>query len=244
MKIKILFIALVLCASGNLLAENFLLNPGFEAGNTGWFGNGIPPDTNPPLVIPGWTFWGTDGWCHNNAGAYIGTRAILIWSDAPGVIQDIAVTQGTEYNVSVAALSPSNDNNGLHGWDGVFQVEWYDVDNYLIYAEEVGRFYGALNVNSPIDPYDTWKVISAKLVAPIPAVRCRVFLHLVSNEGSSNGTGGVVSWDNVFAGTGSSCGIAYLPGDVNKDCYVNFTDFALMAENWLQCNDVFNSSCQ
>jgi hypothetical protein len=235
--------ALVICliAGGNLLAGNLLQNPGFEAGNTGWFGNGVAPDTNPPLVIPGWTFWGTDGWCHSNAGAFIDTRAILIWSDGPGIFQDIAVTQETEYSFSAALFSPVSDNHGLHGYDAVVQVEWNDVDGYLIESQEIGRFYGALNIDVPIDPYNTWKIISAKITAPIPAVRGRVFMHLVANGGPA--TGGVISFDNIFAGTGASCGISYLLGDLNKDCYVNFADFAQLAESWLKCNDVFNSSC-
>jgi hypothetical protein len=29
----------------------------------------------------------------------------------------------------------------------------------------------------------------------------------------------------------------YPPGDANKDCYVNLLDVAMMAENWLTCND-------
>jgi hypothetical protein len=30
----------------------------------------------------------------------------------------------------------------------------------------------------------------------------------------------------------------YLVGDINNDCYVNFEDFALIADNWLKCNDI------
>ncbi|MFH1372074.1 MAG: hypothetical protein ABII09_12430 [Planctomycetota bacterium] len=36
---------------------------------------------------------------------------------------------------------------------------------------------------------------------------------------------------------------SYMPGDVNEDCYVNFADFAEMAANWLECNDVSNPNC-
>ncbi|MCE5340569.1 MAG: hypothetical protein LLF92_05510 [Planctomycetaceae bacterium] len=43
--------------------------------------------------------------------------------------------------------------------------------------------------------------------------------------------------------TADNCGLSYLPGDINKDCYVNFVDFAEMAENWLKCNDMSNSNC-
>jgi hypothetical protein len=44
--------------------------------------------------------------------------------------------------------------------------------------------------------------------------------------------------------TGDNCGLSYLPSDINKDCFVNLADFALMVENWLKCNDLSNSNCQ
>lgn len=34
-----------------------------------------------------------------------------------------------------------------------------------------------------------------------------------------------------------------LDGDVNKDCYVNFTDLALMANKWLECNNAMDPAC-
>jgi hypothetical protein len=246
MKIRALIITLVLCTAVSVQAENLLLNPDFEQGNTGWFGDGVGGDPNPTLNIPGWHFWGTDGWCHNNAGMTIGNRAILIWTDAPGVYQDIAVNEGTEYSFSVAAISSSNDANGIHGRDGVFTVEWFDVDGYKIIepSQEIGRFYGGLRDKEPIDAYNTWKVISGKLTAPSPAVLCRIFLHLAYNAGADNGCGGSLNFDSVFAGTGPVCGITNLKGDLNNDCYINFSDFALMAENWLKCSDVFNTNCQ
>jgi len=43
--------------------------------------------------------------------------------------------------------------------------------------------------------------------------------------------------------TADNC-LSYMPGDVNKDCYVNFADFAEMAANWRKCNDVSNPNCQ
>ncbi|MGA2324627.1 MAG: hypothetical protein ABSG22_12365 [Sedimentisphaerales bacterium] len=41
-----------------------------------------------------------------------------------------------------------------------------------------------------------------------------------------------------------NCGLSYMPGDINKDCYVDFADFAEMAANWRKCNDVSNPQCQ
>lgn len=34
-----------------------------------------------------------------------------------------------------------------------------------------------------------------------------------------------------------------LVGDLNGDCYVNFLDFAILAENWLTCGNPFDPSC-
>jgi hypothetical protein len=34
-----------------------------------------------------------------------------------------------------------------------------------------------------------------------------------------------------------------LPGDINKDCYVDFYDFAKIAGNWLQCGNPFDPDC-
>ncbi len=50
-------------------------------------------------------------------------------------------------------------------------------------------------------------------------------------------------WTWKFS-TADNCGLSYMTGDVNEDCYVNFADFAEMAANWLKCNDVSNSNCQ
>ena len=34
-----------------------------------------------------------------------------------------------------------------------------------------------------------------------------------------------------------------LAGDINGDCYVNFTDMALLANNWLKCNNAMDAGC-
>jgi len=44
--------------------------------------------------------------------------------------------------------------------------------------------------------------------------------------------------------TGDNCGLSYMLGDINEDCYVNFADVEEMAANWLECNDVSNPQCQ
>ena len=34
-----------------------------------------------------------------------------------------------------------------------------------------------------------------------------------------------------------------LPGDINGDCHVNLFDFILMANDWIECNDVMDLDC-
>jgi hypothetical protein len=36
----------------------------------------------------------------------------------------------------------------------------------------------------------------------------------------------------------------YLTGDLNSDCYIDFKDFAMVAENWLKCTDITNGRCE
>jgi hypothetical protein len=42
--------------------------------------------------------------------------------------------------------------------------------------------------------------------------------------------------------SGGMCEVK-LAGDVNGDCYVNFTDLAIMANNWLKCNNTMDPEC-
>jgi hypothetical protein len=48
----------------------------------------------------------------------------------------------------------------------------------------------------------------------------------------------------VGADAGSNCGTAgYLTADLNRDCYVNFQDFAIFAGQWLQCTNPVDTGC-
>ncbi|MEN6386251.1 MAG: hypothetical protein ABFD79_13785 [Phycisphaerales bacterium] len=42
--------------------------------------------------------------------------------------------------------------------------------------------------------------------------------------------------------SGCSC-TNFLPGDVNRDCYVDMFDLAFLAQNWLDCTDPSNTYC-
>lgn len=38
-------------------------------------------------------------------------------------------------------------------------------------------------------------------------------------------------------------GTVYMPGDLHPDCKIDFKDFAVFAQNWLDCTDPANTSC-
>ena len=42
---------------------------------------------------------------------------------------------------------------------------------------------------------------------------------------------------------GNSCGQVYRATDINEDCYTNIEDLALMAADWLMCQDVADPLC-
>jgi hypothetical protein len=43
--------------------------------------------------------------------------------------------------------------------------------------------------------------------------------------------------------SGCTC-TAYLPGDLNRDCYVDMEDLAIMAARWFDCADASNTNCR
>ena len=343
-KIVLLVILVVGFTAGNALASA-PMNTGFEQGDLGRFGE---------VWIPGWTTYGTNGEHHSDANAvHSGTKAVKEWLWDTGIFQDFNVVAGNIYDFSIWAITLSSDGGGLHGRDAFFQVEWYDVDDYLILTDVIGYFYADSNPPIPpvpsgaLDPCDIWKLISGSRTAPFPAVTGRVFMG-VTGGSSQDAYTGSINWDDVsvtyrygasnpeptngalnllpfrvtalswnrpaprhtgdtikcdvwfgtdgnMPGTNTkilnkqdansvaisslasyqnyywrvdcydpdgsgpeiksegwtwtfnmadNCGLSYLPGDINKDCYVNFADFAEMAANWRKCNDASNPQCQ
>jgi hypothetical protein len=169
------------------LPANLLVNGDFEQGDCAWLGD------NP--AIPGWTYWGTNGWHHSDAGYKFDEKGILVWWDDVGMFQDVLnVTVGREYEFSIYAITKSTDK--LRGWDFVVNAEWMSAEWAKIGEAEIGRFVGAKSESNPGDGTDTWKLISGTYTAPEGAVHGRLFLHLVQ-AGDWGYTGGSVCFDNA-----------------------------------------------
>ena len=79
--------------------------------------------------------------------------------------------------------------------------------------------------------------------------------RLIFGDGSSSIISGTVQYQYIAVdATGASepsadpyCGQAgtvYLPGDLNRDCYVNLEDLEILALEWLKCTDILLADCQ
>ncbi|MGA2915655.1 MAG: hypothetical protein ABSE89_06470 [Sedimentisphaerales bacterium] len=71
----------------------------------------------------------------------------------------------------------------------------------------------------------------------------------IFNQENSN-TAGYLLWVTNYDGNGQiltdGCDLSgvFAPGDINKDCVVNFEDFALLAADWLKCTNSLLPNCQ
>jgi len=69
-------------------------------------------------------------------------------------------------------------------------------------------------------------------------------------DGSSPNTAGYRLWVANYDGNGQvltdGCDLSgvFAAGDINKDCTVNFADFAILAADWLKCSNQLFSECQ
>jgi hypothetical protein len=69
-------------------------------------------------------------------------------------------------------------------------------------------------------------------------------------DSTSPRTAGYRLWVVNYDGNGSvladGCDLhgVFAPGDINKDCSVNFVDFAILAADWLKCSNPDLPECQ
>ncbi|HBG26784.1 MAG: hypothetical protein A2Y10_05510 [Planctomycetes bacterium GWF2_41_51] len=187
---KLMYVSLCVCLGVVLCGiaqANLLQNGDFEQGDVAWLGD------HPS--IPGWTYWGTDGWHMSDAGYVKDAKGMLVWWDSVGMYQDVFdVIVGQEYEFSVEAITKSADK--LKGWDLVMRAEWTAENWATISSTDIGRFVGAKSESDPGDGTDTWKLISGTSIAPEGAAHGKIYFQLVQ-AGDWGYTGGSVCFDNA-----------------------------------------------
>ena len=187
MKKNLVVLIMVGCLLSNVQA-NLLLNAGFEDGELGNLNS---------VTVDNWITWGDNGWHHSDAGYKYDDKGIKIWWDSTGVYQDFDVVVGTEYTVSISAITGNVEP--LQGWDGVLKLEWTNASWQSVgVSSEIGRFYGEKDDKGIAgDAIDTWKEISGSAIAPEGAAHGRLVFYLEQADSWESTTGGSLFWDNA-----------------------------------------------
>ncbi|MFH1371349.1 MAG: hypothetical protein ABII09_08715 [Planctomycetota bacterium] len=101
-----------------------------------------------------------------------------------------------------------------------------------------GHSYGFL-MDDELEPFDNW-ITYEYPVPPFPLLGTRTFMlnwtgQLPYPQGQD--------YLNPVPDECGDPGTYYYGGDINKDCYVDFEDFALFAGGWLGCTDPEDPNC-
>jgi glucosylceramidase len=187
---------------------NLLTNGDFEDGNTGQVGS---------VSIPGWHSWGSNGWHHNDAGAYLGSKGMKFWWDQVGLWQDFSASAGTSYLYRVQVMDFSGDTSA-HNWDFQIEAEFYNNSGAAIIKVVLDTF------DSTIQPNDTWVGIGGSITAPANTVYGRVVMRTVDWQ---EGIDGAIYFDNVSVTANND-------PDYNNDFHVDYMDFLSLSGFWQQ----------
>ncbi len=68
-------------------------------------------------------------------------------------------------------------------------------------------------------------------------------IGLIAEGGISASTGSLNDLSELKEIAPFQC-LRPIPGDLNGDCYVDFDDFAIFAEHWMECANPFDPNCQ
>ena len=96
------------------------------------------------------------------------------------------------------------------------------------------RIGAVSNVTADGDPQD---LAFAGLIDQV-----RIFDAAVPWWAQYSNTPGIVEMYRADGGH-DNCGGEYMPGDENQDCLITLADFALVARNWLECNNIADENC-
>ncbi len=104
---------------------NSLLNDGFEDGEIGQI---------IAVGLPGWEYWGSDSWHHDDSGRTIEEKAIALFWVLSGVGQSFDandLTEGSKYALGVEFLSSTTTDTytgkpaNMWGKDDIMSIQWY-----------------------------------------------------------------------------------------------------------------------
>jgi len=195
-----------------------------------------------------------DGWSKS-------WESIVAKSNVSWDLQRDNNNQGVQFNIHGGiGVSPSSVDV-TSGWHQVAGV--YDRNKAIIYVDGIAT--GSVNA-SPLDLETSiyndqdWQIPKSAGKIRIGAVsnysesgepadqsfgglidQVRIFDAPIPKWAEHTGTPGIVEMYRDDGGHVSCDG--YMEADVNEDCYITLADFALVAKDWLECDDEANADC-
>ena len=242
--VPIIAVASFLLLANYGIAQDLLLNGGFEDGDPG------VPDPCFSVHFPLGTYhpdhWASNGsagnwyggfWNHTPGGSRcIGTYGIYTYA-----YQGVNVVGDAEY--AIRAYCQPVPPAWPEGVGGILEVIWFDFPdpNMDDYADRISRQTAATFVPGEFD-YDVWNLVEGTITAPAEAQSALV---LIGNKDGAGWTSGF--WDDAAFGQlpavpPADCAEVHsrgygLAADLVQDCYINWADFGIFASQWLMCDD-------
>ncbi|OHB60027.1 MAG: hypothetical protein A2Y12_05625 [Planctomycetes bacterium GWF2_42_9] len=228
--ILVFIVALVSAAGATSIS---MINPGFETGDlTGWDIGGVWGKND--SVSTDYAHSGSYSDKIVNDGSVSGSDIYGYSLNCPvgGDWNAHTIAAGDTLILTAWVLNPSSDplKPGETGRLGISVAG--DTSGWL-YTYSDTLFDGTL-------PQDTWVQVSYQLTVPQGDYRLlQIEINMLQSSSMSGGTVYADDFhiDRILAGS-CQAGV-YLEGDINEDCYVNFQDFALLAQNWLKDNYLY-----
>ncbi|MFH1614708.1 MAG: hypothetical protein ABIG61_06465 [Planctomycetota bacterium] len=186
------------------------------------YGGAIDCDSS-NVTISNCIFWNNDALWGDALYLWEESTLAVEYSDIEGSQNSIHAASGSSVNWGAGMIDtyPHFAVDGYWDWG-----DWVDGDYHL--KSDAGRWTGTGwvldGVNSPcIDVGDPCAPVG---VEPNP------------NGGRINmgAYGGTAEASKSPSGTIEPVCTGEIPGDANGDCKIDFEDFAIMAEHWLECN--------
>lgn len=133
---------------------------------------------------------------------------------------------------ALTVVSPNGGENWAAGTKQIIEWESYNPNiNYVLIEYSI-------NSGQTWDDVDIWWNTGSYQWDTIPTVDSNQCLIRISDLFDPNVSD---TSDDVF--TTFQC-VNPIQGDLNGDCYVDFRDFAIVAEQWLKCGNPFDPACQ
>ena len=212
------------------------------------------------MTVSAWMKLDADGWSTN-------WEAIVAKNNSSWELQRNAGNDNLRFVIQrgIGDASSSSNFDVTSGWHQVVGV--YDRNQVIIYVdgldavEEGSGNAGTLDLEANPQNTRDWQIPKAAGKIRIGAGsnvteagepqdlafaglidQVRIFDAPVPWRADHDGTPGIVEMYRADDGH-TSCGGVYVPGDQDHNCAVDLVDFAILASDWLDCNDVATADC-